>query len=107
VLLDYLLFEIDNGRSASPRTPGDAGEQRARSGRSSPSSARQPDGAPNWSIEKRYLKVLYETGHSDRAIAELQDWLRTQRYRAEFWQLLSELLAKTGRGASRQGARNG
>ncbi len=36
-------------------------------------------------------------GRPDRAIAELQDCLRTHWYRAESWHLLSALLAKTGR----------
>jgi tetratricopeptide (TPR) repeat protein len=54
-------------------------------------------GAVNWSIEKRYIKLLDETGATAAAIAELQTCLQTQWYRAESWQLLSQLLAKTGR----------
>ncbi|MBA2585948.1 MAG: tetratricopeptide repeat protein [Chthoniobacterales bacterium] len=54
-------------------------------------------GAPNWSIEKRYIKVLAESGQVDRAIAETQACLQTQWYRAESWQLLSQLLAGAGR----------
>jgi tetratricopeptide (TPR) repeat protein len=53
-------------------------------------------GPPDWAIEKRYVKVLHESGSADRAIAELKLCLGTQWYRAESWQLLSELLAKTG-----------
>ena len=53
-------------------------------------------GPPDWSIEKRYVKVLEEAGGADRAIVELKSCLGAQWYRAESWQLLSELLAKTG-----------
>jgi tetratricopeptide (TPR) repeat protein len=56
-------------------------------------------GAPNWSIEKRYIEVLDQSGATPLAIAELKECLATQWYRAESWQLLSELLAKAGRGA--------
>ena len=54
-------------------------------------------GPPNWSIEKRYVKVLDESGATAQAITELQACLRTQWYRAESWQLLSQLFAKAGR----------
>jgi protein O-mannosyl-transferase len=54
-------------------------------------------GPPDWSIEKRYVKLLGETGGTAAAISELQTVLQTQWYRAESWQLLSELLAKVGR----------
>jgi protein O-mannosyl-transferase len=54
-------------------------------------------GPPNWSIEKRYVKLLDESGGTAAAISELQTCLQTQWYRAESWQLLSELLAKAGR----------
>lgn len=54
-------------------------------------------GPPNWAIEKRYIKVLAESGHSERAVEELQSCLKMQWYRAESWQLLSELLAGAGR----------
>jgi tetratricopeptide (TPR) repeat protein len=54
-------------------------------------------GPPNWSIEKRYVKVLDESGATAQAIIELQVCLRTQWYRAESWQLLSQLFAKAGR----------
>ena len=53
-------------------------------------------GPPDWAIERRYIKVLTETGDPERAIAELKIVLGTQWYRAESWQMLSELLAKTG-----------
>ncbi len=55
-------------------------------------------GPPNWSIEKRYLKVLDEAGATAQAIGELQTWLRREWYRAESWKLLSRLLAKSARG---------
>jgi tetratricopeptide (TPR) repeat protein len=54
-------------------------------------------GAPNWAIEKRYVEVLDQSGATPAAIAELKSCLATQWYRAESWQLLSELLAKAGR----------
>ena len=54
-------------------------------------------GPPNWSIEKRYIGVLDEAGATQKAIAELENCLRTEWYRAESWQLLWQLLAKTGR----------
>jgi protein O-mannosyl-transferase len=56
-------------------------------------------GAPNWSIEKRYIEVLDQSGATPAAIGELKECLATQWYRAESWQLLSELLAKAGRAA--------
>ncbi|HEX8281565.1 MAG TPA: tetratricopeptide repeat protein, partial [Chthoniobacterales bacterium] len=56
-------------------------------------------GTPNWAIEKRYVKVLDESGATDAAIRELQHFLAMQWYRADSWQLLSDLIAKTGRTA--------
>ena len=53
-------------------------------------------GPPNWSIEKRYIEVLDQTGNTAAAIAELKSCLATQWYRAESWLLLSELLTKAG-----------
>lgn len=53
-------------------------------------------GPPNWSIEKRYVQALEQSGATTGAIAELKSCLVTQWYRAESWQLLSELLAKAG-----------
>ena len=54
-------------------------------------------GPPNWSIEKRYIELLDETGATSNAIGEMQNCLRTEWYRAESWQLFSRLLAKSGR----------
>jgi tetratricopeptide (TPR) repeat protein len=54
-------------------------------------------GPPDWSIEKRYIKALDELGYTDRAITEVKSCLATQWYRAQSWQMLSELLAKVGR----------
>jgi predicted Zn-dependent protease len=54
-------------------------------------------GSPNWSIEKRYVKLLAETGATAEAIQELRVCLQTEWYRAETWQLLAQLLAKIGR----------
>lgn len=56
-------------------------------------------GPSDWSIERRYVKVLDESGATDAAIAELQHCLQREWYRAESWQLLCQLLAKSGRHA--------
>jgi len=61
-------------------------------------------GAPNWTIEKRYVKVLAQSVSIDRALAELQLCLQTQWYRAESWQLAGELLSKAGRQAQAEAA---
>jgi len=53
-------------------------------------------GPPNWAIEKRYVEALDQSGATPAAIAELKSCLTTQWYRAESWQLLSELLSKAG-----------
>jgi len=53
-------------------------------------------GVSNWSIEKRYIRVLAETGATVAAIQELKNCLRSEWYRAESWQLLSQLLQKSG-----------
>ncbi len=56
-------------------------------------------GPPDWSIEKRYIKLLDQTGATPAAIHELLMCLQTQSYRAEGWQLLGELHAKLGHSA--------
>jgi len=53
-------------------------------------------GPPNWSIEKAYIQLLDETGARAAAINELLACLQTQWYRADSWQLLSELETKAG-----------
>jgi hypothetical protein len=53
-------------------------------------------GPPNWSIEKRYVQALDQSGATGAAITELKSCLQTQWYRAETWSLLSALLAKDG-----------
>lgn len=53
-------------------------------------------GAPNWSIEKRYIQLLDETGSTRAALDELLTCLQPQWYRADSWKLLSELHAKLG-----------
>jgi len=53
-------------------------------------------GPPNWGIEKAYIQLLNETGATSAAINELLTCLQTQWYRAESWQLLSELEMKAG-----------
>jgi predicted Zn-dependent protease len=54
-------------------------------------------GPSNWSVEKRYVNLLDETGATPVAIRELQTCLATEWYRAESWQLLSHLFSKIGR----------
>jgi len=53
-------------------------------------------GVASWAIEKRYVKVLDESGASAAAVNELRGCLAMQWYRADSWQLLSELLTKGG-----------
>ncbi|HJT81823.1 MAG TPA: tetratricopeptide repeat protein [Chthoniobacterales bacterium] len=53
-------------------------------------------GFSNWAIERRYIKLLAETGAVAAAVQELRTCLQTEWYRAESWQLLAELLAKNG-----------
>jgi tetratricopeptide (TPR) repeat protein len=53
-------------------------------------------GPPNWSIEKRYVNLLDQTGAHSAAISEVQNCLKREWYRAESWQLLGELLSKEG-----------
>jgi tetratricopeptide (TPR) repeat protein len=53
-------------------------------------------GPPNWIIEKAYIQLLDQTGATSAAINELLSCLQTQSYRAESWQLLSELELKAG-----------
>jgi len=54
-------------------------------------------GPPNWAIEQRYIKALTDTGFPDRAITELKTCLVAAPYRAESWQMMSDLLQKIGR----------
>ncbi len=54
-------------------------------------------GPANWSIEKRYIKALADFNFPDRAIIELKTCLVAAPYRAESWQMMSELLGKIRR----------
>ncbi len=54
-------------------------------------------GASNWAIEKRYIKALADLGHPERALVELKTCLTIAPYRAESWQMMSELLRRMGR----------
>jgi protein O-mannosyl-transferase len=63
-------------------------------------------GPPDWAIEKRYINLLDETGNRTRAIGEIRLCLTTQWYRAESWQLLSELLNKAGQSQAAAQARS-
>jgi tetratricopeptide (TPR) repeat protein len=58
-------------------------------------------GPPNWRIERRYIEALDQTGNTAAAIRELATCLKTQWYRAESWQLLSQLFTKSR--AAREG----
>jgi tetratricopeptide (TPR) repeat protein len=51
-------------------------------------------GPANWEIEKRYIRLLDETGSTAAAMNELLTCLQMQWYRADSWKLLSELAAK-------------
>src|SRR2546430_1007442 len=61
-------------------------------------------GPPNWSIEKRYIQLLDQTGGTAAAINELLSCLQRQWYRADSWKLLSDLHAKLGHSAQAAGA---
>ena len=61
-------------------------------------------GPPNWSIEKRYIQLLDQTGGTAAAINELLTCLQSQSYRAESWKLLSDLHAKLGHSTQAAGA---
>jgi tetratricopeptide (TPR) repeat protein len=54
-------------------------------------------GAPNWMIEKRYIKALADLNYPGRAITELKICLAVAPYRAESWLMMSELLQKVRR----------
>lgn len=53
-------------------------------------------GPPNWSIEKRYIRLMAESGSMGAAVGELHNLLKTEWYRAESWQLLGELFQRAG-----------
>ena len=61
-------------------------------------------GPPHWSIEKRYIQLLDQTGGTPAAINELLTCLQRQWYRAESWKLLSDLHAKLGHSTQAAGA---
>ncbi|HEY2798976.1 MAG TPA: tetratricopeptide repeat protein [Chthoniobacterales bacterium] len=54
-------------------------------------------GPANWAIEKRYIKALADLGYPDRAIKELKTCIAVAPYRAESWQMMSELLRRINR----------
>ncbi|HEY1769707.1 MAG TPA: tetratricopeptide repeat protein [Chthoniobacterales bacterium] len=54
-------------------------------------------GPADWSIEKRYIKALADTGHLDRALVELKTCLGVAPWRAESWQITAALLDRIGR----------
>jgi len=53
-------------------------------------------GPRSWAIEKRYVRALEESGASQEAVSELGNCLQTEWYRAETWQLLAQLLTRSG-----------
>ena len=53
-------------------------------------------GAPQWSIEKRYVQALDASGQRGAALGELENCLRTEWYRAETWQLFGNILNNAG-----------
>jgi len=61
-------------------------------------------GPSNWSIEKRYIQLLEDTGGTAAAINELLNCLQREWYRAESWKLLSDLHAKLGHSTQAAGA---
>ena len=61
-------------------------------------------GPPDWSIEKRYVNVLAESGATEAALHELKHCLATEWYRADSWRLLAELAAQTGHEAEARAA---
>lgn len=61
-------------------------------------------GFPNWAIEKRYIRLLAETGALEAAITELRRCLVAQWYRADSWQMLASLEQKAGRSAESRAA---
>jgi tetratricopeptide (TPR) repeat protein len=56
-------------------------------------------GPSDWSIERRYIRLLDEAGATAGAIQEVQHCLATEWYRADSWLLLSQLLKKSGHAA--------
>ncbi len=54
-------------------------------------------GPPSWEIERRYIQALADLGQLAPALSELRTCLAIAPYRAESWQMLSELLQKIGR----------
>ncbi len=57
-------------------------------------------GMPDWSIEKRYIKLLDEVGSTSAAVAEARACSITQWWRADTWLLYSGLLKKVGDGTT-------
>ncbi|MDQ6622189.1 MAG: tetratricopeptide repeat protein [Verrucomicrobiota bacterium] len=53
-------------------------------------------GASDWTIEKRFVQLLAESGSAEAASAELRHCLETEWYRAESWQILAQLSAESG-----------
>ena len=54
-------------------------------------------GAANWTLEGRYVQALADLGFPDKAIVELKTSLSAAPYRAESWDIMSELLRRIGR----------
>ncbi len=54
-------------------------------------------GASNWVIEKRYIQAFADLGFPERAITELKTAIGVAPYRAESWDMMSELLRRIDR----------
>ena len=54
-------------------------------------------GSPSWAIEKRYIRALADVHFPAHAITELQSCLSRAPYRAESWEMMSDLLQRMHR----------
>lgn len=75
---DQLLAALENAESG--RDPGDLLRQAV---------AAAPE---NWSVRKRYVEYLHDSGQPQQALHELQGFLSQHEFRAESWRLLGILL---------------
>ena len=103
--------DFSGARAISEENQGSAGALGARRGKSR--RARKPgdrygqsdagfvwpraSGRPTGRSRQRYIKALADSSFPDRAIVELKTCPGVAPYRAESWQMMSELLARTGR----------
>jgi len=50
----------------------------------------------NWTLRRRYLTALAQTGHLQTATEELRRFLEEQDFRADSWALMAEFLTQEG-----------